>query len=228
MLLRPRGRRAARAARRSAPRRFGDENGPSRPSQRKVAHSARRRRTVDGGADRRRAIARPRAAPPRRRRPCRARDVRRGGRGRRDGGRRSGGGSLPGPASRGGRRSRRATRPRDRRGRNDAQRVRPHALAGEMAQRLDLAVAEEFGQPVAAHDRQHGGERIEREGAPRLRIRRLRPTGVGGRAAGGGRGGEGSHGASGPRTVTRSAVAAAASGLSSVASGKPLSIARAR
>ena len=84
-----------------------------------------------------------------------------------------------------------------------------------MAQRLDFAVAEELGQPVAAAERQHGGQRVEFEGWPRLGRRATAaaapPPGEG----------EGGHGASGPRTATLSAVAAAASGLSSVASGAP-------
>ena len=83
--------------------------------------------------------------------------------------------------------------------------------------RLDLPVGEEFGQPVAASERQHGGQRVELDGAPRLRIGRLRRPGVGRGLAGGG--GEGGHCASRPRTVTLSAAAAAASLLSRVASG---------
>jgi hypothetical protein len=58
-----------------------------------------------------------------------------------------------------------------------------------VAERLDLAIAEELGRPVEARERHRGGERIERECALQLRIRRLRPTAVGGRVEG--RGGEG-------------------------------------
>ena len=104
-------------------------------------------------------------------------------------------------------------------GGHGAQGVGAHALAGEMAQRLDLAVAEEPGQPVAAAERQHGGQRVELEGRPRLGVGRRRSTGRGrGSAA---RGGEGGHGASGPTSRAFSARAASASRLSSVASGAP-------
>lgn len=46
-------------------------------------------------------------------------------------------------------------------GRQGPQRVVAHALVEQMAQRLDVLAGQEFGELVAAFDRQHGGDGVE-------------------------------------------------------------------